>query len=179
MNSKDLCSIELIPDLIKAGVVSLKIEGRTKSVYYAAMVSRAYRKAIDDYYDKKEFDKDNLRDLMRLSNRTYTTGFYTRNPRQYGENFEDGYSKSITHKVAGIIRNFNSKNHLAEIEVKNRINVDDKLEIITPNKKEFIKVEKIINKKDISVEAAHGGADNVFIPLENDPGEFAFLRSEI
>lgn len=179
MNSKDLCSIELIPDMIKAGVMSLKVEGRTKSVYYAAMVSRAYRKAIDDYYDNKKFDPENLRDLMRLSSRTYTTGFYTRNPRQYGENFEDGYSKSTTHKVAGIIRNFNSQNGLTEVEIKNRINVNDELEIITPNKKELIRVKKIINKKDISVEAAHGGAENVFIPLENDPGEFAFLRSKI
>ncbi len=179
MNSKDLCSIELIPDLIKAGVMSLKIEGRTKSVYYAAMVSRAYRKAIDNYYNNKKFDPENLKDLMALSSRTYTTGFYTRNPRQYGENFEDGYSASETHKVVGIIRNYNSKNGLAEVEIKNRININDKLEIITPNKKELIKVKEIVNKKDISVKAAHGGAENVFITLENDPGKFAFLRSKI
>jgi len=179
MNSKDLCSIELIPNLIKAGVISLKAEGRTKSAYYAAMVSRAYRKAIDDYYDNKKFDSENLRDLMALSSRTYTSGFYTRNPRQYGENFEDGYSTSATHKVVGIIRNFNSQNGFTEVEVKNRISVNDEVEIITPEEKKLIKVKEIINKKGVSVEAAHGGADNVFIPLETDPGEFAFLRSKI
>ncbi|MEA1985881.1 MAG: tRNA 5-hydroxyuridine modification protein YegQ [Candidatus Marinimicrobia bacterium] len=179
MNSKDLCSIELLSDLAKAGVVSFKAEGRTKSVYYSAMVSRAYRRAIDDFYTGKKFDPENLRDLMALSSRTYTTGFYTRNPRQFGENFEDGYSQSRTHKVAGIIRNYNPKKHLAEIEIKNRIDVGNEIEIITPEYKKLITVKEIINKKDIRVESAHGGAENVFIPLENDPGEFAFLRKSL
>ncbi len=179
MNSKDLCSIELIPDLIEAGVMSLKIEGRTKSAYYVGMVARSYRRAIDDFYDGKDFDKENLRDLMRLSSRTYTTGFYTRNPRQFGENFDDGYSQSGKYRVAGIVRDFNSQTGLAEIEVKNRINVNDEIEIITPQKKEIVKINKILNKNGIKVESAHGGAENVFIPIENNPGEYAFLRSKI
>jgi hypothetical protein len=57
--------------------------------------------------------------------------------------------------------------------------VNDEVEIITPEEKKLIKVKEIINKKGVSVEATHGGADNVFIPLETDPGKFAFLRSKI
>ena len=74
-NAKDLCAVELLGDIRDAGVMSFKIEGRTKSAYYAAMATRSYRKAVDDMIGGKPFDSTILKDLMALSNRGYTTGF--------------------------------------------------------------------------------------------------------
>jgi len=179
MNSKDLCAIELIPDILKAGVCSLKIEGRTKSAYYAAMTSRSYKRALNDHLAGKEFDPENLRDLMRLSNRTYTSGFYSRNPRQYGENTEDGYSGGTGEAVCGVIRDYNPQTNIAEIEVKNRFLPEEELTLITPNEDTVFKLDAILDKHGSKLEAAHGGARNVWIKLPKNPGEFAFLRKRI
>jgi U32 family peptidase len=176
MNAKDLCAIELIPDILNSGVCSLKIEGRTKSAYYTAMTTRAYRHALDDHLTGRPFDPENLRDLMRLNNRSYTTGFYTRNPRQYGENFEDGYSAGIGEPVAGRVLQYDSARGLAEIEVKNRIECGDKFTLITPDIKEDFVLETMVNEKDDKITIAHGGAANVRVAVPFDPGEFAFIR---
>ncbi|MDZ7796224.1 MAG: tRNA 5-hydroxyuridine modification protein YegQ [Candidatus Marinimicrobia bacterium] len=178
MNAKDLCAIELIPQLLDSGVVSLKIEGRTKSAYYTAITSRAYRRALDDHLAGRPFDPANLRDLMRLSNRTYTSGFYTRNPRQFGENFEDGFSAGIGAAVVGVVRNYDPGSSLAEIEVKNRFMPGDHLTLITPGGDVPLTVTEIRDAAGTKKEAAHGGAENVRIPLPEDPGEFAFLRKD-
>ena len=100
MNSKDLCAIEFLPELQNAGVCSFKVEGRTKSIYYLAITTRAYRRAIDDLINGKPFNKDNLLELYATSNRTLTCGFLARPPREYGENFCDGESLPLTHKFA-------------------------------------------------------------------------------
>jgi len=179
MNSRDLCAIELLPDLVKAGVVSIKVEGRTKSAYYAAMTARSYRRAIDDLTAGKPFNPENLRDLMALSSRTYTTGFYTRNPRQFGENFEDGYSAGHTHRVTGILKSYNEKTAIGEFEIKNRMETGMELELITPHKKTTFSLTSIKNVKGELIHEAHGGAENMYIPLPCHPGEFAFLRQKI
>jgi len=176
MNSKDLCAIELIPDILNAGVCSLKIEGRTKSAYYTAITSRAYKRALNDHLAGRDFDPENLRDLMRLSNRTYTSGFYSRNPRQYGENTEDGYSGGTGEAVCGVIRNYDPNTSIAEIEVKNRFLPKDKLTLITPEKDTLFQLDAILDKHGSKLEAAHGGGRNVWLKLPEDPGEFAFLR---
>lgn len=178
MNAKDLCAVELIPQLLDSGAVSLKIEGRTKSAYYTAVTARAYRRALDDHLAGCPFDPGNLRDLMRLSNRTYTSGFYTRNPRQYGENFEDGYSAGTGAPVVGVVRDFDPASSLALIEVKNRFASGDRLTLITPERDIPLTVAEIRDTEGRQKDAAHGGAENVCIPLPEDPGAYAFLRRE-
>lgn len=178
-NARDLCAIELIPDLMKSGVISLKVEGRTKSAYYAAVTSRAYRRAIDDAAAGKAFDSANLDDLLALSNRTYTSGFYTRNPRQYGENFSDGYSASDSHQVTGILRGYDSKRSLAEITIKNRIEKGDILELLTPNETVSYKVTDLLDENMTERDALHGGAGNGWINMPLLPGEYGFLRKRI
>ena len=163
MNSKDLCAIELIPEIVNAGVCSLKIEGRTKSAYYTAITSRAYRRALDDHLAGRPFDQENLRDLMRLSNRTYTSGFYSRNPRQYGENREDGYSAALGEPVCGVIQNYDPDTGIAEIEVKNRFLPAEELTLITPTKDITFTLEAILDQHGKKLEAAHGGARNVWV----------------
>ena len=179
MNSRDLCAIELLPDLLKAGVVSFKVEGRTKSAYYAAMTARSYRRAINDMLAGKPFNPENIRDLMALSSRTYTTGFYTRNPRQFGENFEDGYSAGHTHRVTGILESYDDLTEMGEFEIKNRIETGMELELITPGNKTVFTLTTMKNLKGEVVLEAHGGAGNMHILLPCNPGEFAFLRQKI
>jgi U32 family peptidase len=178
MNSRDLCAIELLPDLMNAGVTHFKVEGRTKSAYYAAMTARSYRRAIDDMMRDKSFNPENLRDLMALSSRTYTTGFYTRNPRQFGENFEDGYSAGHTHRVTGVLKSFDETSFMGEFEVKNRMETGTELELITPEEKIIFTLRHMENLKGERITEAHGGAENVRLLLPCHPGEFAFLRQK-
>lgn len=179
MNSRDLCAIELLSHLVRSGVVSFKVEGRTKSAYYTAMTARSYRRAIDDMSAGKPFNPENLRDLMALSSRTYTTGFYIRNPRQFGENFEDGYSAGHTHRVTGILKSYDEKTAMGEFEIKNRLETGMELELITPGDKTVFTLTTMKNLKGDVAHEAHGGAGNMYILLPNHPGEFAFLRQKI
>jgi len=178
-NSKDLCAVELLGDIQNAGIGSFKIEGRTKSEYYAAMCTRSYRKAIDDMSSGFPFDTQNLQDLLALSNRSYTTGFYTRNPKEFGENTAEGRSRELTHKVAGIFVEYNHSTGLLSFECKNRLEIGTKIEIITPNTVAQINVVELINDKGKFVETCHGGSGRYSIPFEYNPGEFAILRRPI
>ena len=178
-NAKDLCAIELLNDIQKAGICSFKIEGRTKSEYYAAMCTRSYRKAIDDMIAGKAFDSQNLKDLLALSNRSYTTGFYTRNPREFGENFTDGRSKELTHKAIGTLVRYDKSRGLLSFECKNRLDVGTKIQIISPDKIETIQLSELRNEKDLRIDVVHGGSGRCSIPFNHDPGEFAIIRRPI
>ncbi len=178
-NAKDLCSIELLNDIQKAGVISYKIEGRTKSEYYAAMCTRSYRKAIDDVNNGNPFNPQHLEDLMALSNRSYTTGFYTRNPREFGENYTDSRSKELLKRAVGMDVKYDASQGLLYFECKNRLEVGTEVEIITPDGESTVKVEEIVSSKGKKLEVAHGGMGVHAIPFDTDPGEFAVLRRNI
>ena len=178
-NAKDLCAIELLKEIKKAGVSSYKIEGRTKSEYYVAMCTRSYRKAIDDMTQELPFDSKNLYDLLALSNRGYTTGFYTRNPQEYGENFLDGRSNEFTHKVVGMFLNYHQSQGLLSFECKNKLTLGTEIELITPQKTEKFNIIELRNSKGNFVESSHGGSGRYSIPFAYNPGEFAILRRKI
>ena len=175
-NAKDLCAVELLPEIHNAGVMSFKIEGRTKSTYYAAMATRSYRRAIDDMAEGKTFDSSNLIDLEALSNRGYTTGFYTRNPREYGENLHDSRSKERSHKAVGLNCKWDQETGLLWFDIKNKLGVDTDVEIFTPDGKEIIRISELRNQQGKQVDWIHGGAGRGAFPLENDPGEFTIIR---
>ena len=129
LNSKDLCMIRHINDLIDAGVTSFKIEGRMKSLYYVATVTNAYRRAIDDFINGKEFDETLLLELEKTSHRRYTTGFY------FGEKDKEYLEDSMpiqTHEFMAIVRE-DAKNGCVTIEQRNRFKVGDVLEVLSPN----------------------------------------------
>ncbi len=178
-NAKDLCAIELLKEIQQSGVSSFKIEGRTKSEYYAALCTRAYRSAIHDLAAGRPFDPQNLQELAALSNRGYTTGFYTRNPREFGENYHDARSLERTHKALGLDTEYDSARGLLWFEIKNRLEIGTRAEIITPKGMAEVSVLGIITAKEKSVEVAHGGTGRVAIPFENDPGPFTILRRRL
>ena len=132
-NSKDLCAIEILKELQNAGVVSFKVEGRTKSLYYASIVSRAYRRAMDDLALGKSFNKENLRELIGTSNRNLITGFFQRRPEEYGQNYEDGGSKPLTHVFMGHVHRFDADNNVAWVEFRNPVSVGETVGWLTPS----------------------------------------------
>ncbi|MDO9238519.1 MAG: tRNA 5-hydroxyuridine modification protein YegQ, partial [Methylicorpusculum sp.] len=143
MNSKDLRAIEHIQRLVEIGVDSLKIEGRTKSHYYVARTAQTYRQAIDDALADRPFNPQLLGVLENLASRGYTDGFYQRHHTHEHQNYINGYSKSHQQQFCGEIRNFDPNSGLAEIDVKNKFSVGDRLELILPEGNRDIVIEKM------------------------------------
>ena len=176
LNSKDLRAIEYVGRLVAAGVDSLKIEGRTKSAYYVARTCQAYRQAIDDARAGKPFDTTLLAGLDDLANRGYTPGFYDRHPDQEYQNYLSGLSKMGASQYVGDVIAY--ADGLAEIEVKNRFAVGDRLEIIHPAGNAAVTVgrmEKVgADGAASETRIAPGSGHRVRIPLPPDK-EGAFL----
>ncbi len=176
MNAKDLCSIELLEQMQDAGIVSYKIEGRTKSVYYAAMTARSYRKAIDDMQANRPFDSKNLEDLIGIAHRGYISGFYTKNPQEYGQNYVDPSSQDFTHQNAGMITAWDESTKLLEFEIKNQIRVGEEIEVISPKKTVVVTIDQLFNQKKRPLDVLHGGTGLGYMPFDHDPGEFSVMR---
>ena len=138
LNAKDLCMIEHIPELVKAGVSSFKIEGRAKSEYYVAVITNAYRKAIDAYFadPRDDFRPEAwiLDEVRKVSCRPYCTGFYFDDPSKSANvSFEGGYRREWD--VMAIVENW--ENGIAFCTQRGRFFAGDTLEVLTPNQKPF------------------------------------------
>lgn len=139
-NSKDLCMIEHIPELIKAGVTSFKIEGRMKSSFYVATVVRAYRMALDSYLESPEnyvFQEKWLDEAGKVSHRGFTTGFFFGKPGQESQNYKTG-SYIRTWDFVGIVLSYNEQDKTAVIEQRNKITRGDQIEIMQPGGRDFM-----------------------------------------
>ncbi len=130
MNSRDMCMIEHIPELIDAGVGSLKIEGRMKSAYYTAVVTNAYRHAIDAAVKGEKLDPVWIRETDMVSHRPYTTGFYFGEPGQY---YEDGMYTTGADVVAVVESCDGNGNAL--LTQRNKFSCGDELELLCPGQK--------------------------------------------
>lgn len=140
MNSKDLCMIKHIPEVINAGVKSLKIEGRMKSSYYVANIIRSYRMAIDSYIanpEESNFDYKWLDEIKKASYRDFTTGFYFNKPTEEDQLY--GSSSYIrSYDFVGLILDYDKKTKIATVQQRNRIFDNDTIEIFGPNKDFFV-----------------------------------------
>lgn len=179
MNSKDLCMIEHVPELIKSGVSSLKIEGRVKSEYYVATIVAAYRKAIDGYYEDPEnyvFDKKLLDEVKKVSHRDYYTGFFFGIPPSGAQIY--GSSSYIREcDIVGIVLDYDEKTSLARVSQRNRFFKDDEIEIIQPMEDFFtqrVTVLKDENMNDIDV--ANHAAMTLYIKTDRPVVKDAMLR---
>jgi len=165
MNSKDLRAIEHVERLMKIGVDSLKIEGRTKSRYYVARTCQTYRKAVDDALAGRPFDLGLLGELENLANRGYTDGFYQRHHTIDHQNYMQGHSKSNLSLYVGDIVGYDAEHGLADIAVKNRFALGDRLQIIQPEGNREILVESLFDKKGQPVSEAAGSGIFVRMPV--------------
>lgn len=172
MNSKDLRAVEHVKRLCEIGVDSLKIEGRTKSHYYAARTAQAYRQAVDDAVAGKPFDDKLLGVLENLANRGYTDGFYERHHTHEYQNYIQGASQSHQQQFVGEAIAVDAENGWIDVDVKNRFRVGDRLELIVPNGQNHeITLESMQDLKGNAMEVAPGSGHKVRIPVPRVEGD--------
>ncbi|EXI77725.1 MAG: putative protease YhbU precursor [Candidatus Accumulibacter appositus] len=165
MNSKDLRAVEHVRRLTEIGVDSLKIEGRTKSPYYVARTTQVYRRAIDDAVAGRPFDPSLLGELDGLANRGYTDGFFQRHHDHQMQNYLRGHSESGRSLYVGDVIGWDAARSLALIDIKNRISLGDRLEIIHPSGNRVIAVERMENLDGGEIRVAPGNGHKVWMPL--------------
>jgi putative protease len=165
MNSKDLRAVEHVQRLVDIGVDSLKIEGRTKSPYYVARTAQVYRRAIDDAAAGRAFDPALLGELEGLANRGYTDGFYQRHHEHEMQNYLRGHSESGRSLYVGDVVGWDDARKLAEIDVKNRFSVGDRIEVIHPSGNFELALARMENADGGVLSVAPGNGHRVWIPL--------------
>ena len=132
MNSRDMCTIDHLKDLMDAGIDCIKIEGRAKSAYYAAIVTGAYRHVIDDIYAGRQIDKVWRDEVDHVSHRIYSTGFYYGQPGQYTEHSRYIREWQIVAKVESC-----DETGLAVCSLNNKFRVGDEVEVVGPDMRPF------------------------------------------
>lgn len=180
MNSKDLRAIQHVKRLIDIGVDSLKIEGRTKSHFYAARTAQVYREAIDDALAGREFNMGLMDKLESLASRGYTEGFYRRHlPKEY-QNYENGFSISTKQQFVGEVIGKDEVTHEWIIDTKNKFSVGDDIELMLPQGNQVFRLSSMKNKHGESVDVAPGSGHQVRIPMSDDCApDFGLLMKAI
>lgn len=157
LNSRDLCMIRYIPDLVKAGVASAKIEGRIKSAFYVATIVGAYRKAIDEYYENPENYEVNpvvIDEINKASHREFTTGFYFDKPMNTAQSYQSSaYIREYS--FVGVVKEYDHDTGIAVIEQRNKFSVGDEVEIFGPYTEFFTQtVHGLVNDEGEAVQDA-------------------------
>ncbi len=176
-NSKDMCMIEHIPELINSGITSFKIEGRVKTEYYVATVVGAYRRAIDSYLSDPErykFNPEWLTEVSKVSNRGYTTGFWFNKPDANSQNTVDGgYAR--TYDLAALFEK-NEDGKCVFVQ-KNKLTVGDTVEVMTPDSKPFsFTINKIWDENDKEIQSAPHPMQIFKLDIGKELPEFSMLR---
>lgn len=182
MNSKDLCMIEHIPELMQAGAQSLKIEGRNKSEYYLALVVKAYRQAIDLYCEDPEnykLPKVLLDEMYKVSHREYHTGFFFNEPKHEGIIYKTN-NHVREYDVVAIVHEYDEETQIATCKQRNKFSMGEKVEILSSNSDggEFV-VEEIYDLEGNKLESCpHPGMMcKVKIPYKVEKN--SFIRKEL
>ncbi|MFW5452418.1 tRNA 5-hydroxyuridine modification protein YegQ [Thioalkalivibrio sulfidiphilus] len=179
MNSKDLRAVEHVARLVRMGIDSLKIEGRTKSHYYVARTAQVYRRAIDDAVAGRDFDPSLLGILENLANRGYTDGFYQRHHDSDYQNYLTQHSDSLKQRFVGEVLGYEPASGLAEVEVKNKFAVGDTLELILPEGNRRFTLERMEGPEGEAMAEAPGAGYRVRIPLEAQSCEMGLLARDL
>ena len=180
-NSKDLCMIEHIPELIDAGVDSFKIEGRMKTALYVATVARTYQKAIDDYKKDPALYEQNMEwykeEIGKCTYREFTTGFYFGKPGADAQIYDNNtYVKNFTY--LGTVENVDERG-FAKIEQKNKFSVGEMIEIMKPDGRNLqVEVKGIYDAEGQAQESAPHPKQELYIDLGVAPEEYDILRRQ-
>lgn len=179
LSSKDLCMIEYLPEVLKSGVGSLKVEGRMKSAYYVAVVTRTYRWALDAYLQNPAEYRcapEWLEELKKISYRGYTTGFYFESEKITETNPEVKYLQ--THDLAGTVLEWDPVAKRILVGVRNRLADDDRVELLLPNDTLTVDPKQMTDDQGFPLREAHNGY-RVYLPCEAEVPQGAVLRKEI
>lgn len=181
-NSKDLCMLAHIPQLVNAGLTSFKIEGRMKSVHYVATVVKVYRAALDyyrenseDYTPKQEWWEE----LNKISHRPYTTGFYFGKPTEKDQIYTSS-SYIQSHDFIGLVRSYDSNTGLALVEQRNNMKVGEEIEVLCPKGENYSqRLNEMFNEEGESISVAPHPQQFIRIPMLKPTPEFSMLRRRI
>ena len=178
-NSKDLCMIEYIPEIVAAGIDSLKIEGRMKTALYVAAVARTYRKAIDDFFALEETYRNNMdwyrSEISKCTYRQFTTGFYFGKPSEETQIY-DSNTYINEYVYLGIAEEITAEGKV-RIEQKNKFCVGDVIEIMKPDGRNVeTKVEAMFDEKGVAVESAPHPQQILFLQLSETCEKYDLLR---
>lgn len=178
-NSKDLCMIAHIPEMLASGVKSMKIEGRMKSSYYVATVVKAYREAIDAYYsdpDGYSFDTRWFDEISKASHREYTTGFYLGKPSGEDQMYHSG-SYIREYDFIGMVVSYDKNTGIATVEQRNRMYTGEEIEVVKPEGPFFTqKIRSMKNIDGMEIDVAPHPQMTVFMPMNMEVGPYTMLR---
>ncbi|MCU7915895.1 MAG: tRNA 5-hydroxyuridine modification protein YegQ [Candidatus Thiodiazotropha sp. (ex Gloverina cf. vestifex)] len=175
MNSRDLRAVEHVHKLVAIGVDCLKIEGRTKSHYYTARTTQVYRQAIDDAVAGRPFQTTLMADLESLANRGYTDGFYQRHESQELQNYRFGSSQTERQQFVAEITEVDPVTGLTQVDVKNKLRVGDRLELMTPAGNQNFILRQMEDLQGNSMVEAPGGGYRVRLKLPREVTENGLL----
>ncbi len=178
-NSKDLCTIKHIPELVESGISSFKIEGRVKTSYYTATIVGAYRREIDRYFDGPEhytFNEAEFDELCKVSHRPYTTGFYFKKPGADAQVYTDS-SYIRDYDLIGIVEDYNEKTGIAKISQRNKFSVGEEIEVMQPMKPFYkMTVGGMEDGEHNEIQSAPHAAQTVYMHLDYPVADGAMLR---
>jgi putative protease len=174
MNSKDLRAIEFLRPLAEAGVISFKIEGRSKSIYYLSLVTRAYRRAIDDLLENRPFNPGLLDEVAKTANRGFTSAFLVPHQREQTERMDSPQETDLPQVFAGQVMDTKAGGWM-EVAVKNRVEVGDELEFISPGHQYRFTLEEMEDSEGTALAVAHGGGCRVWVRTAGPVEPYALL----
>ena len=179
-NAKDLCTIEFIDKIIEAGVDSLKIEGRMKSIYYNSTVVKQYKRALDSYYSGSyKFDEDWLKELKTISHRQYSNGFFLGPTTEKDQNYKTGLSYSQTYRlIANVVEKVDTNRY--KIQIRNQVFATQELELVRPESEVVkFKVKNFFNTKKEKYEDHVNPNTIAIIETEVEMGPMDLLRIKL
>ena len=171
MNSKDLCMINYIPELVEAGVDSFKIEGRVKSEYYVATVINQYRRAIDDFYEdieKYKFNRDNniyLEEIMKVSHRDFTTAFFFGDVKEASLTYDNSSYIRLYDFIARVL-DYDEDKKLMKVQERNKFSIGDEVEIFGPKFYDKFTINKIYDEDMNEVDNINTPMKEAYIPYD-------------
>lgn len=181
LNSKDLCLVEYLPELIEGGIDSLKLEGRMKSVHYVAAVVSVYRQAIDSFYAQPQdyrVKEQWLRELAKVSHRPYTTGFAVAKPDADSQVYATS-SYEQTHDFVAIVTGYDKERQRVYLEQRNNVAEGTEVEVLTPQGELYtLRLEQMLDAEGNSIIVAPHAQMSFSVSCVRELPKYSILRKE-
>jgi len=172
-NARDLCALPILDKVVETGVMSLKIEGRTRSPYYIAQVVRGYRLALDSIARGDGICPEAVAAVMSTDSRGWMSGFYTSDD-PLPQMLEKGRETDLQAEVVAQVRQWDPSGRI-RLSVRNRISEGESLELLTPQGVTVVVAKGLVNHRGEKTEIVHSGMENCWIDAQAEPGEWSFL----